>query len=264
MHYRSLLSSACLIGAGLVLCGPAHAADDAAAICNAAISAYGAAAATGDPAKMAAVYAPDGEVVSPYGFVAGHDALVKMYASFMKPGDKQVDTLASSHMIGDVAFCTGGSRSPPRWRKRSPLSLGHGRHDLPIQKPMQEKERVKAPFGRTGTPPQVFSTYVGSGRSPPPREKRAMNVSTFLTSCGAVLIVSGSVNRATAQLKINQTNLVSDILGLAKLTDPDLTNAWGVSFGPTSPFWISDNRHGACDPVFGSRLGSSQRLQAWP
>ena len=59
------------------------------------------------------VYAPDGEVVSPYGFVAGHDALVKMYASFMKPGDKQVDTLASSHMIGDVAFCTGGYTFTP-------------------------------------------------------------------------------------------------------------------------------------------------------
>ena len=36
--------------------------------CNAAISAFGATAATGDPAKMAAVYAPDGEVVSPDGF----------------------------------------------------------------------------------------------------------------------------------------------------------------------------------------------------
>ena len=34
MHYQSLVSSACLIGAGLVLCGPARAADDAAAICK--------------------------------------------------------------------------------------------------------------------------------------------------------------------------------------------------------------------------------------
>jgi ketosteroid isomerase-like protein len=108
MHYRSLVSCVCLIGAGLVLCGEAHAADDATAICNAAISAYSTAAASGDPAKMAAVYAPDGEVVSPYGFVAGHNALVKMYASFMKPGDKEVDTSMSARMIGDVALCTGG------------------------------------------------------------------------------------------------------------------------------------------------------------
>ena len=41
-----------------------------------------------------------------------------------------------------------------------------------------------------------------------------------------------------------QTNLVSDIPGLAANTDPDLVNAWGISFNPTSPFWISDNGNG--------------------
>jgi uncharacterized protein (TIGR02246 family) len=112
MHYRSLVSSSCLIGAALMLCGPAHAAD-ATAACNTAITAYGAAAATGDPAKMASVYAPDGEMVGPYGFVGGHDALVKMYASFMKPGDKEVDTSTSARMIGDVALCTGGYTFTP-------------------------------------------------------------------------------------------------------------------------------------------------------
>ncbi len=71
-----------------------------------------------------------------------------------------------------------------------------------------------------------------------------MNVSTFLTAYGAAFIVSASVVPATAQLKVDQTNLVSDLLGLAKLTDPDLVNAWGISFGPTSPFWISDNGTG--------------------
>jgi uncharacterized protein (TIGR03118 family) len=37
-----------------------------------------------------------------------------------------------------------------------------------------------------------------------------------------------------------QTNLVSDIPGLAQTTDPNLKNPWGVSFSPTSPFWVSD------------------------
>jgi uncharacterized protein (TIGR03118 family) len=37
-----------------------------------------------------------------------------------------------------------------------------------------------------------------------------------------------------------QTNLVSDIPGLAEATDPHLVNPWGVSFTPGSPFWISD------------------------
>jgi uncharacterized protein (TIGR03118 family) len=70
-----------------------------------------------------------------------------------------------------------------------------------------------------------------------------MHISRFLMSCGAVLVVSASVAPATAQ-KLDQTNLVSDIPGLAQLTDPDLRNAWGISFGPMTPFWISDNGSG--------------------
>src|SRR5215831_3019647 len=39
-----------------------------------------------------------------------------------------------------------------------------------------------------------------------------------------------------------QTNLVSDIPGLATITDPQLVNPWGVSHRLTSPFWISNQR----------------------
>jgi len=41
-----------------------------------------------------------------------------------------------------------------------------------------------------------------------------------------------------------QINLVSDVPGTAILQDDDLVNAWGISFTPTSPFWISDNEKG--------------------
>jgi uncharacterized protein (TIGR03118 family) len=37
-----------------------------------------------------------------------------------------------------------------------------------------------------------------------------------------------------------QTNLVSNIAGLAEVTDPSLVNPWGISESATSPFWISD------------------------
>jgi uncharacterized protein (TIGR03118 family) len=37
-----------------------------------------------------------------------------------------------------------------------------------------------------------------------------------------------------------QTNLVSNIPGLAQITDSNLVNPWGVSFGATSPFWVSN------------------------
>ena len=41
-----------------------------------------------------------------------------------------------------------------------------------------------------------------------------------------------------------QTNLVSDTPGLAKVTDPNLINPWGISFFPGSTFWIADNNSG--------------------
>ncbi len=37
-----------------------------------------------------------------------------------------------------------------------------------------------------------------------------------------------------------QTNLVSDIPGLATITDRELLNPWGVSHTPMSPFWVSN------------------------
>ncbi len=41
-----------------------------------------------------------------------------------------------------------------------------------------------------------------------------------------------------------QTNLVSNLPGLAQLQDTNLVNPWGISFSATSPFWISDNGSG--------------------
>jgi uncharacterized protein (TIGR03118 family) len=41
-----------------------------------------------------------------------------------------------------------------------------------------------------------------------------------------------------------QTNLVSDVPGLAKFTDPDLVNPWGLIASGTSPWWVADNGTG--------------------
>ena len=41
-----------------------------------------------------------------------------------------------------------------------------------------------------------------------------------------------------------QTNLVSNLRGIANFTDPNLTNPWGISSAPGGPFWISDNGSG--------------------
>jgi uncharacterized protein (TIGR03118 family) len=41
-----------------------------------------------------------------------------------------------------------------------------------------------------------------------------------------------------------QTNLVSDLPGVAMIQDPHLVNPWGISESGGSPFWISDNNAG--------------------
>src|ERR1051325_11035903 len=41
-----------------------------------------------------------------------------------------------------------------------------------------------------------------------------------------------------------QTNLVSDIPGLAAHTDPNLVNPWGLARNSTGPWWVSDNGTG--------------------
>ncbi len=41
-----------------------------------------------------------------------------------------------------------------------------------------------------------------------------------------------------------QTNLVSDVAGTAKTTDPNVVNPWGMALGVNSGLWISDNGSG--------------------
>ena len=51
-----------------------------------------------------------------------------------------------------------------------------------------------------------------------------------------------------------QTNLVSDMQGMAQQTDPNLKDPWGISFSATSPFWVSDQA--ANFKVSGATTGS--------
>jgi uncharacterized protein (TIGR03118 family) len=47
-----------------------------------------------------------------------------------------------------------------------------------------------------------------------------------------------------AQAAFVQTNLVSDLPGVAPTVDPNLQNPWGIAYSPSSPFWVSDNHTG--------------------
>jgi uncharacterized protein (TIGR03118 family) len=56
----------------------------------------------------------------------------------------------------------------------------------------------------------------------------------------AALSASGPLRAQDAPPFVTQTNLVSDIPGLAQITDPELVNPWGASHSSTSPFWTSN------------------------
>jgi uncharacterized protein (TIGR03118 family) len=61
----------------------------------------------------------------------------------------------------------------------------------------------------------------------------------------AALLAAGSVVLSAASVgSYTQTNLTSDIPGMAANLDPDLVNPWGLTASPTSPFWVSDNGTG--------------------
>src|SRR3954447_1992677 len=50
--------------------------------------------------------------------------------------------------------------------------------------------------------------------------------------------------RSLLSADVLQTNLVSDLPGVAQVQDPNLVNPWGISESGASPFWISDNNSG--------------------
>ena len=60
----------------------------------------------------------------------------------------------------------------------------------------------------------------------------------------AGLFVVTALTSAPAAASYIQTNLVSDVSGLAAFTDPNLVNPWGLSSSSTSPWWLSDNGTG--------------------
>jgi uncharacterized protein (TIGR03118 family) len=68
----------------------------------------------------------------------------------------------------------------------------------------------------------------------------AIAVVTLVAMAGLATPAQAGIARGS----YHQTNLVSDIAGLAPLQDKNLVNPWGLSSSPTSPIWVSDNNAG--------------------
>src|SRR5438105_8357503 len=60
----------------------------------------------------------------------------------------------------------------------------------------------------------------------------------------AILATAAACFQTSGQTAPNvyvQHNLVSDVPGLADVTDPNLVDPWGVALSAASPFWVSVN-----------------------
>jgi uncharacterized protein (TIGR03118 family) len=63
--------------------------------------------------------------------------------------------------------------------------------------------------------------------------------------------------RSLLSANVLQTNLVSDLPGLARLLDPTLHNAWGISLSPNGgAFWVSSNGGGVSELYLGDLNGN--------
>ena len=64
--------------------------------------------------------------------------------------------------------------------------------------------------------------------------------------CLSLVLVMGFVASVStlAAAQYRQRNLVGDVTGTARHTDPNLKNGWGLAFFPNGPFWVADNTTG--------------------
>ena len=65
-----------------------------------------------------------------------------------------------------------------------------------------------------------------------------------LTFCLAVAAMAAILLSQPKRDVYKQNNLLSDLNGQGARRDTKLVNPWGISFSPTGPFWVSDNRTG--------------------
>ena len=56
-----------------------------------------------------------------------------------------------------------------------------------------------------------------------------------------LVLVVGTAGARTEANVYSVQNLVSDTASTAPTTDPSLVNGWGLSAGPTTPWWTSNN-----------------------
>jgi uncharacterized protein (TIGR03118 family) len=80
---------------------------------------------------------------------------------------------------------------------------------------------------------------------PQTRKSEKINAATkHLRVLAALTFVSALLPTMARAQHYRQTNLVSNLSGVARTKDPNLQNAWGLVHGPSTPWWVSNNAGG--------------------
>jgi hypothetical protein len=70
---------------------------------------------------------------------------------------------------------------------------------------------------------------------------------------GLLMTLTTPLGLLAQQVGYSQTNLVSNTAGVAKTTDSQLLNPWGISILPGQDFWIANNNGGTSTLYDGHR-----------
>ncbi len=94
------------------------------------------------------------------------------------------------------------------------------------------------------------------------RRARSAGVAVVAGVLGVALVAPAGPVGASTHSTYRQHNLVSDVPGRAQVTDPNLVNAWGASYSPTSPLWVSDNGKDVATLYAGGIHGGPQTINS--
>src|SRR5437773_532150 len=65
-------------------------------------------------------------------------------------------------------------------------------------------------------------------------------------------VIEGLEDRRLLSVTFTQANLVSDLPGMARTTDPNLVNPWGITVGTNSGLWVSEADAGKAEAFDGA------------
>src|SRR6266480_8154655 len=113
---------------------------------------------------------------------------------------------------------------------------------------------------------------------PPRRPPKAFATTAFAAALLITALIAGSLPTSFARSQVRnttqtnnfqqtpdltfvglyrQTNLVSDLPGVALVEDSKLVNPWGVALNSTSPFWVVNNKADLATIYKGGASGSA-------